>query len=199
MLLLGTGMEAFAQEKLYTARGFWEETTQSNYRSIKLKMDRGDSLTGKERNYVNDYETFLIAYFQRLSDEDKQTYQRMKSQWDSQPVASGQSSGEGEEYDLRGRDRLSNGLYGLYYGLSIVAIAEASGAAAGGIPLITTGLWTMGPALNQAKYKGITRSTVLAGNAGKALGLLNGIALGLAVDFFQLELRGESAAAAQAG
>lgn len=181
LLLLGVGVDSFSQGKLYTARGYWEETTQSNYRAIKQKIDRGDSVTEKERNYVNDYEAFLNAYFQRLSEEEKLNFQQMKTQWDAQPAAISRPSGEEEAYDLRGRDRLSNGLYGLYYGISIVAIGELSGAAAGGIPLITTGLWTMGPALNQAKYKGITRSTVLAGNAGKALGLVNGIALGLAV------------------
>lgn len=181
LLFLVAGIETFSQSNLYTARGYWEETLQSNYRDIRQKIDRGDSLTEKERNYVLDYEAFLNAYFQRLSDEEKQTYERMKVQWDSQRTGSGRSSGEGEEYDLRGRDRLSNGLFGLYYGISVVAIAEISSAAAVGIPLITSGLWTMGPALNQTKYKGITRATVLAGNAGKVLGLVNGMALGLAV------------------
>jgi hypothetical protein len=74
-----------------------------------------------------------------------------------------------------------NGFYGLYYGLSIVALTEASDVAAGAIPLITTGVWLLGPALNSRKYEGINRSVIRAGNTGKFLGLLNGATLGLAL------------------
>ena len=176
-------VETFSQG-LYTARGYWEESTKANYVTIQKKLTKGDSLTANERLYLQDYESYLATYFKRLTEEEQQKYDNMKPQWDRELAApaipTAPSAGD-KEFEWRGRGRLANGLYGFYYGLSIVAVGEINNAAAVGVPLITAGIWMLGPAINSKKYEGITRNTVRASNTGKLLGLAYGAALGLTV------------------
>ncbi|CAN5396212.1 hypothetical protein BH10BAC4_BH10BAC4_01340 [soil metagenome] len=178
-LLLST--HAFSQDKLYTARGYWEESTNSTYRAIQKKKEKGDSLTQNEKNYVVDYEKFLSSYYQRLPEDEKENYGRLKNLWDSGQVAAPSNAAEVKDFEWKGRDRLANGLYGLWYGASVVSITETKGAATLGIPLITSGLWMLGPVINPNKYKSITRNTLRASNTGKLLGLGYGAALGVAI------------------
>lgn len=164
---------------LYTARGYWEESQKPEYTKIKQKVLQGDSLSNDEKTYLADFEKYLAAYYQRLSDDEKSRYSQNKAVWDREAVTPAVTHASAEEFEWRGRDRLSQALYGLYYGGSIVAIGEIDGAAAAGIPLITGGLWMLGPALNPKKYEGITRNTVRASNTGKLLGLIYGGSLGI--------------------
>ena len=179
LLLVGSGQDAFSQGKLYTARGYWEESTKTTYLDIKQKVDKGDSLTENERNYLQDYEVYLRNYFLRMSQDDKDDYDRLKVYWDGQRDAQVAPLTEAGEFEWRARDRIANGLYGLFYGASIASITDAKGAAVAGVPLITAGLWMLGPAINPKKYENITRRTVRANNTGKLLGLGYGAALGL--------------------
>lgn len=182
LILLSSGKQSFSQGNLYTARGYWEESTRTNYVTIKQKVEKGDSITDNEKNYIQDYELYLRSYFMRMSQDDKDDYARLKAHWDSkhtEPKISRQP--EPDEFEWRARDRISNGLYGLCYGISIVVVTEIKGAGAAGIPLITSGLWMLGPAINPKKYENVTRKTVRANNTGKLLGLGYGAALGLAI------------------
>jgi hypothetical protein len=169
----------FAQE-LFTARGYWRESTREPYLSLTRKQLVGDSLSVNEAAYLQDYGYFLDQYFTRLPETEKQRYFSMKAQWDRElstpapPVAA-------EEFEWRGRDRFLNALYGTYYGITVVAIAELDNAAAAGIPLLTGGLWMLGPVINPKKYEGITQTTVRAGHSGKLLGLIYGLSAGLAI------------------
>ncbi|MDZ7646933.1 MAG: hypothetical protein U5K54_07000 [Cytophagales bacterium] len=47
----------------------------------------------------------------------------MREQWDRQLRTNAQPSDE-YDFELRPRDRLTNGIYGAYYGASIAAIGE---------------------------------------------------------------------------
>ena len=182
LIFLGSGKESFSQGNLYTARGYWEESTRTNYQAIKQKLEKGDSLTDHERNYIQDYELYLQSYFMRMSQDDKDDYARLKAHWDSELTAPKISRPlETNEFEWRARDRIANGLYGLWYGSTVVAISEIKGAGTVGIPLITSGLWMLGPAINPKKYENVTRSTVRANNTGKLLGLGYGAALSLAI------------------
>lgn len=185
-LLFALSVEVFSQE-LYSARGYWVESTKANYLSIKQRLIRGDSLTNNETVYLKDYESYLSNYFERMSEEERQEYLRMKNQWNSElgiaEISPGNKNGaiNDDDFEWRNRDRFVNTLYGAYYGTSIVIIAGIDGAGAAGIPLITAGLWLLGPAINSKKYEDITRNTIQANNAGKLLGLGYGAALGLAL------------------
>lgn len=180
-LLLISGSNTFAQGKLYTARGYWEETRNETYRTIQKKVESGDSLSDNEKGYLQDYELFLASYFNRMTADQKEDYDRLKGYWNTRLTSDDAKETEVKDFEWRGRDRLANGLYGLWYGSSIVSIGEITGAASVGLPLVTSGLWMLGPALNPMKYKGITRNTVRASNTGKLLGLGYGAALGLAL------------------
>jgi hypothetical protein len=173
---------AFSQGNLYTARGYWDEANKPNYVSIKQKIQKGDSLTDLEKNYVKDYEAYLQTYYQRMSQDDRDDYARLKPTWDAE-LAAQQKANRVEEggFEWRGRDRLANALFGLWYGASLVVITEAEGAGSAGLPLITSGLWMLGPAINPKKYENINRNTIRANNTGKLLGLAYGAALGLAI------------------
>ncbi len=178
-MILFIANATFAQN-IYTARGYWQETNKQTYRDIKEKKEKGMALSAEEFAYEKDYEAFLQTYFNRLSEEEKIRYQQMKSEWDREltPAVTA-APAVPEEFEFRNRDRGLNYFYGAYYGTSLVVLAEVDNAAAVGIPLITGGLWLLGPALNPKKYDGITQSTIRASNTGKALGLLYGASLGL--------------------
>jgi len=178
---------AFAQN-LYTARGYWQESTKTSYVVIKEKQDKGQTLSADEEAYVKDYEAYLLSYYNRLTEDEKQHYQRMKEEWDREaalplvaPQPPRQPQSDRAEFEWRRRDRAINAMYGIYYGISLVYIAELNDAAAAGIPLITGGLWMLGPAFNSKKYEGITESTMRAANTGKILGLVYGGSLGFAL------------------
>lgn len=177
--LFACTISATAQE-LYSARGYWVELNKENYKKILEKKLKGDPISVDESNYLGDYEEYLANYYQRMSEQEKLEFVRMKDQWDRE-VSSPQSAVL-EDFNLRTRDRLINGIYGAYYGASIVAIAEVEeGGLAAGIPLIMAGVWQLGPVINRKKYEDITLATVRAGNTGKILGLIYGGSLGLAV------------------
>jgi len=171
-------MHNLAAQEPYTARGFWQETKKESYRKIAERKLKGDSLTRSELLYLEDYEKYLAGYYDRLSEEEKQKYQQLKTQWDLELNTHAQPS---SDFELRTRDRLVNAVYGAYYGFSIVRGAEIDGPAAAGIIPIVAGLWQLGPVINQKKFEGIDASTIRAGNSGRLLGLLNGAFLGLAV------------------
>jgi hypothetical protein len=186
-LILSVSLVALAQN-LYTARGYWQESTKQSYLTIKEKKDKSQTLTTDEEAYIQDYEAYLLTYYNRLSDEEKQQYQRMKDQWDRELASSltapqplQQNQIDQAEFEWRGRDRVINAAYGIYYGASLSGILELEDAAAAGIPLITGGLWMLGPAFNSKKYEGITENTMRAANSGKILGLVYGASLGLAL------------------
>ncbi len=180
VFLLAGSWHAQAQD-LYTAKGYWNELNKETYKKIQQKKLKGDSLSVNEVAYVKDYNDYLANYYQRMSDEEKTKYEQMKSQWDREFTTQQPQPSDEYDFELRPRDRLTNGVYGLYYGISLVAITEIENAAAVGIPLITAGLWQLGPVMNPKKYEGITRGTIRAGNTGKFLGLGYGLALGLAL------------------
>lgn len=188
LVFLG-GVPCLSQE-LYTARGFWQESTKDTYLKIKDKQTRGDSLSVNEGAYVKDYEAYLATYLSRMSTEELQKYQSMKEQWDAElknlqsPIINKEPIKQKpvqEEFEWRGRDRFVSAAYGLFYGASLVAITGIEGPAEGGIPFITSGLSLLMPVINSKKYEGITRSTFRAGNTGKFLGLLYGYSLGLVI------------------
>ncbi|MBL7877358.1 MAG: hypothetical protein JNL53_16960, partial [Cyclobacteriaceae bacterium] len=167
-------------QDLYSARGYWTEINKEAYQKILQKKRTGATLTDNEIAYVTDYEIYLENYFQRMSEDEKLKYNQMKAQWDQELTRPAQPSDE-YDFELRPRDRITNGIYGAYYGASIAAIGEFDETAAIGVPLIIAGLWQLGPVLNPKKYEGITRGTIRAGNTGKFLGLGYGLALGLAI------------------
>lgn len=171
--------QTLAQD-LYSARGYWTEINKEAYQKILQKKRTGATLTDNEIAYVTDYEIYLENYFQRMSEDEKLKYNQMKAQWDQELTRPAQPSDE-YDFELRPRDRITNGIYGAYYGASIAAIGEFDETAAIGVPLIIAGLWQLGPVLNPKKYEGITRGTIRAGNTGKFLGLGYGLALGLAI------------------
>lgn len=171
--------QTLAQD-LYSARGYWTEINKEAYQKILQKKRTGVTLTDNEIAYVTDYEVYLENYFQRMSEDEKLKYNQMKAQWDQELTRPAQPPDE-YDFELRPRDRITNGIYGAYYGASIAAIGEFNETAAIGVPLIIAGLWQLGPVLNPKKYEGITRGTIRAGNTGKFLGLGYGLALGLAI------------------
>jgi hypothetical protein len=180
LLLILSFETSISAQGLYTARGYWEESNKPTYREIKQKQMVGDALSEDEISYLLDFEYFLNNYYNRLSEEEKIKYEQMKPQWDRELMKTVHLTGPiAQEFEWRGRDRAINIGYGILYGVSIAAIAEIDNAAAFGIPLITGGLWALGPIVNPQKYENIDRSVLRASNTGKLLGFGYGAAAGL--------------------
>lgn len=180
LLVLGFQIQSSAQG-IYTARGYWEESNKQTYKTIKLKQAVGDAISDEEISYLLDYEDYLNNYYAKLSEDEKALYQRMKVQWDRELGQGKKSAPEIDNFEWRGIDRAVSIGYGLYYGASLVSVLEIDNAGIVGIPLITGGLWALGPIINPKKYENIDRSVVRASNAGKFLGLVYGGSLGLIV------------------
>ncbi|AFL85700.1 hypothetical protein Belba_3188 [Belliella baltica DSM 15883] len=180
LLVLSFQIQSSAQG-IYTARGYWEESNKQTYKTIKLKQAVGDPISDEEISYLLDFEDFLNNYYAKLSEEEKALYQKMKVQWDRELSSPKKVEPQPEEFEWRGIDRAVSIGYGLYYGASLVSVLEIDNAGIVGIPLITGGLWALGPIINPKKYENIDRSVVRAGNAGKFLGLIYGGSLGLVV------------------
>lgn len=179
VLFFSCHFSSVAQE-LYTAKGYWKELMQDTYQEILNKGAKGGIITIDESVYLDDYEAYLETYFSRLSDEEKVEFARMQEQWGKETENTTQANQL--DFTLRAKDRLVNGIYGAYYGASIVAIAEVEGGGlAIGLPLIMAGVWQLGPVINRQKYEGISIATIRAGNSGKLLGVGYGAALGLAI------------------
>jgi len=163
----------------YSARGYWTEQTKETYQNLKQKRDDGKELTTSEQQYLQDFENYLNLYYSRLTEEEKRKYLDRQDEWDME-FATGDTY-KSEEFEWRVQDRALNALYGFWYGSSLMVIMEPQGPAAIGVPLLTGGMWLLGPAINHNKYDGITRSTIRLSNTGKLFGLGYGAALGLLV------------------
>ena len=180
LVLLISGLEASAQS-LYSARGYWEESGKPNYQSIKRKQINGDTLSKDQTAYLTDYESYLSNYFQRLPEEEKQKYESMKNQWNRETVSAANPTDTSTiNFEWRFRDRYKTALFGLYYGISFVAIAGLEdGTLSAAIPLVTAGMMLLGPIINPKKYEGISQNTIRAQNTGRLLGAVYGAGLGL--------------------
>ncbi len=178
-LLLILSLQVHSQDisKIYSARGFWLEQNRENYRNLKLKREKGDSLTLSQGLYLQDYEVYLKLYYTRMADEEKSRYMQYKEQWNSAFIA-GDDRDE-SVFEWRPRDRFLNGAYGFWYGVTLIAIMETESAAAVGIPFVTSGWWLLGPSIMPDRYKNITRNTVRLSNTGKLFGLGYGASLGV--------------------
>ena len=167
-------------QELYSAEGYWKELNKVPYSAILNKKLAGKSLTDDEMAFLKIYEEYLASYYQMMSEKEKEEFALMKNQRSFQPDAPQQPVQA--DFNLRTRDRLVNGIYGAYYGASLMAIAEVdeSGFAVG-IPLIMAGAWQLGPVINKEKYENISLATIRAGNTGKLLGAGYGASLGLVI------------------
>ena len=179
LITMAFSTNLLAQE-LYTAKGYWTELNKEGYQKILKKQTQGDVLSEEETYFLQDYQDYLKRYYDRMSEDEKLKFVQMQAQWDSQTNAPADQAPE--DFNLRTRDRLVNGLYGAYYGASLVAIFESESAGViAGVPLIMAGVWQLGPVINKKKYEDISLATIRAGNSGKLLGLGYGAAAGLAI------------------
>ncbi|HEY5691487.1 MAG TPA: hypothetical protein VIS49_08530 [Cyclobacteriaceae bacterium] len=178
-------------QNLYSARGYWLESTKPAYLTILDKWESGQTLTTDEAAYKQDYEAYLLTYYNRLSADEHLIYQQMKEEWDrelalpqrvtpSSPQQTQPQQVEKTEFIWRGRDRAINAAYGIYYGAALSSIAGFEGPGAVGTAFVTGGLWMLGPVINPGKYEGITENTMRAANTGKVLGLMYGASIGIA-------------------
>jgi hypothetical protein len=176
LVLFLWGCTVASAQELYTARGYWNELNKDVYKKISDKKLKGETLTAQETGYLEDYEQYLANYYLRMSDDEKRIFENMKEQWAREIKP--EPAPPADDFELRPRHRVANGFYGLYYGSSLVAVANLEDEAAVGIPLIMAGLWQLGPVINQKKYNGINSSVIRASNIGKGMGMLYGFTLG---------------------
>lgn len=167
-------------QELYTAEGYWQEFQHQKYQEILIKQKRKVALSVEEQYYLADFGNFLQQYYDRMPMEEQLKADDMLLSWEFEGRE--RQVAPAEDFDLRTRDRLVNGIYGAYYGASLVAITELDEpGVAIGVPLMMAGIWQLGPIINARKYEDISLATIRATNSGKFLGLGYGAALGLAI------------------
>jgi len=129
---------------------------------------------------MEDYQKFLDAYYEKLSPDEKLKYFKMVDIWRRESFLN-KMKPSADPFERPGRFRFATALYGLYYGIAASVLLDLEDEAAVAVPLMTSGLWLMGPVINPRKYEGVTSNTLRLVNTGRFLGLLYGGSLGLAL------------------
>ena len=177
---------AYSQEaeSLYTAEAYFNEEHHTGYQTILGKIKREEELSNSEKKFYKDYNAYLVIYFNNLSDEEKIRYEEYKVQWLEERIEK-QSEEDSDVLETTrlgikpGRKfMLSNGLYGLAYGLGAVYVLNVEDSWGIALPFLGAGISMTYPLMNPKKYEGITYSTVMLSRHGKFIGLLDGAALG---------------------
>ncbi len=187
ILLHTTCCRSVAQEAggIYTAHAYWLEEQNQVYQNILLKKKKEETLNPGEEQYYNDYHEYLKNYFSRLTMEEKERYFEFKSQWDDEKS----EKTEEDDTDVTEITRagikpgrkflLSNGLYGVGYGLVLDYVFDIEAPLAAAVPILGAGVGLLIPLANTKRYEGINFGTVLLARHGKFIGVLHGAALGL--------------------
>jgi hypothetical protein len=175
----------------YTARAYWLEEKNATYLDILNKKENGLTLTESQAQWLDEYTLYLQNYYSKLPETEKSKYLQYKSQWNAEYYSEKESTESdileesakgvkpGKKYSLH------NGLYGFIYGMSAaIIISEESEEAPPGIfalPFLTSGFSMLWPLMNKPRYANLPYSSVMLARHGKAVGLLHGASLGLAI------------------
>lgn len=157
------------------------------YTTLLNRQQAGETLTPEEQKTLNDNKSRLTDYFDKLSDNEKSIYFKNRAKWAAQPGTVDQVTAPQEEEVYAGERSkytqyvVSSGLFGLLYGGAIDYLANVTDpGVAGAIPLLTAGASTLIPMLI-IKDKKVNYNSLALAMHGKALGGLQGVALGLLI------------------
>ena len=184
LILCVINFKVQGQESPYNARAYFDAEHNKTYLSLVEKIEKSEVLTAEEFQYLEEYKSYLLNFYQNLSESEKKMYQKNRMKWagkaekkpagndtvafDITPVG---SNPERKFY-------LNNGLYGLGYGITSIFLFQLEGAGAAALPIFSLGVSLAYPAINKQKYQGIDYSTIMMTRHGKFIGLLDGAALG---------------------
>ena len=175
----------------YTARAYWLEEKNATYVNILDKKENGLTLTEAQAQWLDEYTRYLQNYYSKLPEAEKSRYLQLKTQWDAEYY----SEKEATESDILEESAkgvkpgkkysLYNGFYGFIYGMSaaIIISEEIQEEPAGvyALPFLTSGFSMLWPLMNKPRYANLPYSSVMLARHGKAVGLLHGASLGLAI------------------
>jgi hypothetical protein len=172
------------QESPYNAKAYFEAEHNRTYLSLVKKVETSEALSREEFKFLEEYKSYLLNFYQNLSESEKDKYQKNKEKWARQPKK------KFVERDTSNVDvtpvgenparkfYLNNGLYGLGYGITSIFLFEIEDAGAVALPILSLSVSLAYPAINKKKYQGIDYSTIMLTRHGKFIGLLDGAALG---------------------
>lgn len=184
LYLLLCSFSLHAQKSPYNARAYFEAEQNNAYKSLVRKVEKNEPFSEEELKYFEEYKSYLVNFYQNLSDSEKEKYQKNKLKWsDGSKVKYGEGDTTAIDVTPVGNHPerkfyLNNGLYGLGYGITSIFLFELEGAAAAALPILSLGISMVYPAINKKKYKKIDYSTIMMTRHGKFIGLLDGAALG---------------------
>ena len=171
-----------AQE--YTAASYWNMEHDPLYTNLLDRQIKGDTLSAEEQKILADYKVKLSDYFEKLPDNEKSVYYKNRAVWKDKPAEmykvpppqqTDVYSGERSKYT---QYLVTNGLFGAIYGGSAVAILEIQDqGVATGLVLLSAGASVLVPVLT-IKDKYVPYNSLALSIHGKAMGALQGIALG---------------------
>jgi hypothetical protein len=177
---------AFSQEAVQpmTARAYWLELNRIDYRLLKEKDIKGETLQSQEKEWLGQYERYLSEYFGGLSDEEKNLYYSEKDNW---YLAAGYP--ELQNSDIIGKRRDPelllkhigfSGLSGLSYGLMLNNIFDYDEKVRFAVPTILAGGSMAIPIFSHA-YDDINNNSLWLRSHGKLAGSLFGYSLGMTI------------------
>jgi len=186
-ILCVSNFKVLGQESPYNARAYFEAEHNTAYLSLVRKVEKNESLSADEFSYFEEYKNYLANFYRNLSDSEKEKYQENKLKW-SEKLKEKSGEEDTTRFDVtpvgshpERKFYLNNGLYGLGYGITSIALLGVEGPGAVALPILSLGISVAFPALNKKKYEGIDYSTIMMTRHGKFIGLLDGAALGFLI------------------
>jgi hypothetical protein len=169
-----------AQE--YKASEYWKLENDSAYVSLTKRQKGGESLTPEEQIRLEEYKARLNEYFEKLSDNEKSLYYKNRSKWASMPGTVDKPVPQEEDVFSGERSKytqylVSSGFFGFLYGTSAAYILGMENSGAIALPLLTAGVSTLIPMFS-IKDKNVSYNSLALSIHGKAVGGLQGVALG---------------------
>ena len=188
LILIGSLIFSFTNvlAQQYTASGYWKMEHDPVYLKLLERQSAGENLSSEEQNTLIDYKTKLIEYFDKMSDDEKSVYYKNRSTWTAQPslvdkapAPSGTDVFSGER-SMYTQYLVTSGLFGALYGGAAIAILGMDSPGAAGIPLLTAGASVLVPVLT-LKDKYVSYNSLALSMHGKAVGAMQGLALGVLI------------------
>lgn len=183
VLLFCMVIPAIAQQfpQPYTAKAYWAEKNRQHYIMLKNKQLKNEMLTKSELTWIAHYEQYLMEYFNKMNEAEKENYQKTYTQWNKEAGVEETINMNIEETTrdpgLLIKHIAYSGVSGASYGIMLTQILEMEGAGLVGFPILLSGVSMMTPVYSK-RYEQINNNSLWLRSHGKVVGSGGGLALG---------------------
>jgi hypothetical protein len=183
LYLIFSCTQMIAQE--YKANEYWKMENDPSFTTLVQRQKAGESLSPEEQIRLEEYKNKLSLYFDKLSDNEKSIYYKNRAKWSAQPGSAEKPAVQDDDVYSGERSKytqflVSSGFFGFLYGTSAAYILGMDNSGAIALPLLSAGVSTLVPMFS-IKDKNVSYNSLALSIHGKAVGGLQGVALGFLI------------------